>query len=114
MLVQLPCNTTPDSPRKRAQRTRVTLCSIFSTGHILRFMVGILFWVAIIVFSFVLELHSNAFIAVFIGFGAAVSFVLGLAGLPFAFQAGAWLAVSAVSLITLRPYAIRKFHHHRF
>jgi len=45
-------------------------------------MVAILFWVVIVGFSFVLELHSNAFIAVFIGFGAAISFVLALAGLP--------------------------------
>ena len=49
-------------------------------------MVAILFWVVIIGFSFVLELHSNAFIAVFIGFGAAISFVLALAGLPFPFK----------------------------
>jgi membrane protein implicated in regulation of membrane protease activity len=77
-------------------------------------MFAILFWVLIIGFSFVLELHSNAFIAVFIGFGAAISFVLALADLPFTFQAGAWLAVSAVSLVTLRPFAMRKFHHHRF
>jgi len=77
-------------------------------------MVAILFWVVIVGFSFVLELHSNAFIAVFIGFGAAISFVLALAGLPFTFQAGAWLVVSAVSLVTLRPFAMRKFHHHRF
>src|SRR6202166_5389663 len=89
-------------------------CCEFKTRHILRFMVAILFWVMIIGFSFVRELHSNAFIAVFIGFGAAISFVLALAGLPFAFQAGAWLAVSAVSLVTLRPYAMRKFHHHRY
>src|ERR1700691_3123450 len=89
-------------------------CLVFRTGRILRLMLAILFWVVIIGFSFVLELHSNAFIAVFIGFGAAISFVLALAGLPFAFQAGAWLAVSAVSLVTLRPFAMRKFHHHRF
>jgi hypothetical protein len=50
-------------------------------------MWAILFWVLIVGFSFVLELHSNAFIAVFIGFGAAISFVLALASLPFTFQA---------------------------
>jgi membrane protein implicated in regulation of membrane protease activity len=77
-------------------------------------MLAILFWVAIIIFMFVGEVHTNAFIAVFIGFGAAISFVLALAGLPFAFQAGAWLVVSAVSLVTLRPFALRKFHHHRY
>ena len=77
-------------------------------------MVAVLFWVLIVGFSFVLELHSNAFIAVFIGFGAAISFVLALAGLPFTFQAAAWLSVSAVTLVTLRPFAMRKFHHHAF
>jgi len=77
-------------------------------------MVAILFWVVIVGFSFVLELHSNAFIAVFIGFGAAISFVLAVGRPPFTFQAGAWLVVSAVSLVTLRPFAMRKFHHHRF
>ena len=35
-------------------------------------MLAILFWVVLIGFSFALELHSNAFIAVFIGFGAAI------------------------------------------
>jgi membrane protein implicated in regulation of membrane protease activity len=77
-------------------------------------MLAILFWIAIIIFMFVGEVHTNAFIAVFIGFGAAISFVLALAGLPFGFQAGAWLVVSAVSLVTLRPFALRKFHHRRY
>ena len=89
--------TRPDASRnaRRAKRpededrTDPLPVRIFGTGHILRFMLAVLFWVAIIVFSFVLELHSNAFIAVFLGFGAAISFVLALAGLPFAFQAGA-------------------------
>lgn len=81
-------------------------------GHILQNMVAILFWMIIVGSMFVLELHSNAFIAVFIGFGAAISFVLALAGLPFTFQAAAWLAVSAVTLLTLRPFAMRRFHHH--
>jgi len=71
-------------------------------------MVAILFWVVIVGFSFVLELHSNAFIAVFIGFGAAISFVLALAGLPFTFQAGAWLVVSGSLARNLRPFAMRK------
>ncbi len=77
-------------------------------------MVAILFWLVIVGFMFVLELHSSAFIAVFIGFGAAISFVLALAGLPFTFQAAAWLTVSVVTLLTLRPFAMRRFHHHAF
>ena len=77
-------------------------------------MWAVLFWVVIVGFSFTTELHTNAFIAVFLGFGAAVSFVFALAGLPFFLQAAAWLGVSAVSLVLMRPYAMRRFHHHAF
>jgi membrane protein implicated in regulation of membrane protease activity len=75
-------------------------------------MVAILFWLIIVVACVAAELHTNAFIAVFIGLGAAVAFVIGLTGLAFVGQAAAWLGVSAVSLLFLRPYAIRRFHHH--
>ena len=75
-------------------------------------MVAILFWAVIVAFCFAAEVHTNALIAVFIGFGAAISFVLALGGLPFLFQAFSWLAVSTVTLLLLRPYAVRRFHHH--
>ncbi len=73
-------------------------------------MLAILFWVAIVGSCLAVEIHTNAFIAVFIGFGAAISFVLSLTGLPFIFQAFAWLGISTLSLLFLRPFAIRKFH----
>lgn len=75
-------------------------------------MVAILFWLIIVGVCAAVELHTNAFIAVFIGFGAAVSFAIALSGLAFVGQAVAWLGVSAVSLLFLRPYAVRRFHHH--
>ena len=75
-------------------------------------MVAILFWLIIVGICAAAELHTNAFIAVFIGFGAAVAFVIALTGLMFVGQAAAWLGVSAVSLFVLRPYAMRRFHHH--
>lgn len=77
-------------------------------------MVATLFWIVIVGFCFVAELHTNAFIAVFIGFGAAISFVLSLAGLPFVLQAIAWLGVSALTLVILRPLAIHRFGRRPF
>jgi len=74
-------------------------------------MLAIVFWLAIVGVCFVAEVHTNAFIAVFIGFGAAISFVLALGGLPFLFQALTWLFVSALTLFFLRPFAMRRFHH---
>jgi membrane protein implicated in regulation of membrane protease activity len=74
-------------------------------------MVAILFWAVIVGFCFVAEVHTNAFIAVFIGFAAAIAFVLALGGLPFLLQAITWLGVSTVTLLFLRPFTLRKFHH---
>ena len=72
---------------------------------------AILFWLAIILVCFATEVHTNAFVAVFIGFGAAIAFVLALGGLPFIFQAVTWLAISVLTILTLRPLAMRRFHH---
>ena len=77
-------------------------------------MVAVLFWFVIAVFCFGAEVHTNAFVAVFVGFGAAVSFVLALAAVPFVVQVLVWLAVSAVTLLALRPFAVRRFRHHPF
>ena len=71
---------------------------------------AIFFWLIIIFFCFAVEVHTAAFLAVFIGFGAAFSFVLALAGLPFIAQAIAWLAISVLTILTLRPLAMRRFH----
>ena len=69
------------------------------------------FWIAIIVASAALEVHSGALVALFVGAGALVALLLALVGVPFVLQAGAWLAFSGLSLGLLRPFAVKKFHH---
>jgi membrane protein implicated in regulation of membrane protease activity len=71
---------------------------------------AILFWLIIVVVCVVAELHTNAFIALFIGFGAAVAFILAIASVPFALQAILWLIISGVTLMALRPFAMKNFH----
>jgi len=50
-----------------------------------------LFWIIIAVFCLAVEVHTNAFVSLFIGVGAVASFILALAGVPFAVQAVVWL-----------------------
>jgi membrane protein implicated in regulation of membrane protease activity len=71
----------------------------------------LLFWFVIILFCLATEVHTNAFVALFVGVGATLSFILALAGVPFALQAVAWLIVSGATLMFLRPYALRRFQH---
>jgi membrane protein implicated in regulation of membrane protease activity len=71
----------------------------------------LLFWFVIVLFCLATEVHTNAFVALFVGVGATLSFLLALAGVPFALQALAWLIVSGATLMFLRPYALRRFHH---
>jgi membrane protein implicated in regulation of membrane protease activity len=56
------------------------------------------------------EIHTNAFIAVFIGAGAIVPFFLALASVPFAVEAVLWLVISAALVGALRPAALHRFH----
>ena len=72
------------------------------------------FWIIIALFCLAVEVHTNAFVSLFIGIGAAISFILALAGIPFALQAVVWLAVSVGTLLLLRPFAMRRFHHHPY
>lgn len=74
-------------------------------------MGAILFWAVIAVVCLGLEVHTNAFVSVFIGFAAAVTFILALAAVPFVLQAIVWLAVSGASIALLRPMALRRFSH---
>lgn len=71
---------------------------------------AILFWLVILLVCIVAEIHTNAFIALFIGFGAAVALILSFAGVAFALQAVFWLAISGVTLAALRPFAVKNFH----
>ena len=74
----------------------------------------IVFWFVIAVVCLALEVHTNAFVALFIGVGAVISLILAVAGAPFVFGALAWLVVSGGTLMFLRPFAIRRFHHHAY
>ncbi len=72
-------------------------------------MLAALFWLVLAVVCLAVEIHTNAFVALFAGFGAAFSFVLALSGIAFLWQAGAWLALSALSLALARPFAVRRY-----
>ena len=72
---------------------------------------AILFWLIIILVCIFAEIHTNAFLAVFIGAGAIVPFFLSLASVPFALQAILWLVISGVLIGVLRPAALHRFHH---
>lgn len=71
---------------------------------------AVLFWLVIIVVCIFVEIHTNAFVAVFIGAGAIVPFFLAIAGVPFALEAVLWLVISAVLVGALRPAALHRFH----
>jgi membrane protein implicated in regulation of membrane protease activity len=71
---------------------------------------AILFWLVILAVCIVAEIHTNAFIALFIGFGAAVALIMAFAGTVFVVQTVVWLALSVVTLFALRPFAMKNFH----
>jgi membrane protein implicated in regulation of membrane protease activity len=71
---------------------------------------AVLFWLAIIVICIFVEIHTNAFIAVFIGAGAILPFFLALASVPFAVEAVLWLVLSLLLVALLRPAAMHRFH----
>jgi membrane protein implicated in regulation of membrane protease activity len=75
---------------------------------ILRSM-AVLFWLIIILVCIFAEIHTNAFITVFIGIGAIVPFFLAIASVPFAVQAVLWIVISGILLAALRPAALHRF-----
>lgn len=72
---------------------------------------AILFWLVIILICIFAEIHTNAFIAIFVGAGAIIPFFLALASVPFAVQTVLWLVISAALLFALRPAVMHRFHH---
>ncbi len=76
-------------------------------------MLAVLFWIAVAVLGFVVEVHTNAFLGVFLGFAAALAFVFAISGFGFVVQSLIWLTVSAVTVATLRPLAIRRLRRRR-
>ncbi len=72
---------------------------------------AILFWLAILLVCIVAEIHTQAFVALFIGVGSIVAFFLALASVPFAVEAVVFVVVTAVTLASLRPTVMRRFEH---
>lgn len=72
---------------------------------------AILFWLVIILVCIFAEMHTNAFVAIFVGAGAIIPFFLAIAGVAFAVQVVVWLVLSAALLGALRPAALHRFHH---
>jgi membrane protein implicated in regulation of membrane protease activity len=75
---------------------------------------AILFWSVILVLAVAAEVHTNAFVSLFIGVGAALSLVLAIVHVAFPLQALAWALVSLAGVSVLRPLAVRRFAHHSY
>ena len=70
---------------------------------------AILFWLVILLVCIVAEIHTQAFVAVFVAVGSIVAFFLALASVPFAVEAVVFVVVTAITLFTLRPSIMRRF-----
>ena len=72
---------------------------------------AILFWLIILLVCIYAEIHTQAFVAIFVGVGAMVAFFLALASVPFALEAVIFVVVTAITLLTFRPAVVRRFEH---
>ncbi len=70
---------------------------------------AILFWLVILLVCIFAEIHTQAFVAVFVAVGSIVAFFLALASVPFAVEAVVFVVVTAITLFTLRPSVMRRF-----
>ena len=70
---------------------------------------AILFWLVILLVCIFAEIHTQAFVAVFIAVGSIVAFFLALARVPFMVEAVVFVVVTAITLFSLRPSFIRRF-----
>ena len=70
---------------------------------------AVAFWLVIILVCIFAEIHTNAFITVFVGAGAIIPFFLALASVNFPLQAILWVVISGVLLAALRPAALHRF-----
>ena len=70
---------------------------------------AILFWLVILLVCIFAEIHTQAFVAVFVAVGAIMAFFLALAGVPFAVEAVVFVVVTAITLFTMRPSVMRRF-----
>ncbi|HUY42522.1 MAG TPA: NfeD family protein [Acidimicrobiales bacterium] len=72
---------------------------------------AILFWLSILLVCIFAEIHTQAFVALFVGVGAIVAFFLALASVPFAAEAVVFVVVTSLTLLSLRPTVMRRFEH---
>ena len=72
---------------------------------------AIVFWGVLIIICVIAEVHSNAFVAVFVGIGALPALVLAIAGVPIWVQTIVWVIVMTLGLVMLRPVALAHFNH---
>lgn len=77
-------------------------------SHILPNM-AILFWLIILLVCIFAEIHTQAFVALFVGIGSVIAFFLALASVPFAVQAVVFVVVSAITLLALRPAVVHRY-----
>ena len=70
---------------------------------------AILFWLVILLVCIFAEIHTQAFVAIFIAVGSIFAFFLALASVPFAVQAVVFVVVSAITLASLRPTIIHRY-----
>lgn len=75
---------------------------------------AIAFWAVLLVLFTAAEIHTNAFVAVFLSIGSVIALVLAIAGVPFWLQAIIFAGGSIAGVTALRPLALRRFAHHRY
>ena len=70
---------------------------------------AILFWLIILLVCIFAEIHTQAFVALFVAIGAIIAFFLALASVPFAVQAVVFVVVSAITLLAVRPTVVHRY-----
>lgn len=70
---------------------------------------AILFWLVILLVCIFAEIHTQAFVAIFIAIGSIIAFFLALASVPFAVQAVTFVVVSGLTLASLRPTIVHRY-----
>ncbi len=66
-----------------------------------------LLWLLVVLACVALEIHSNAFIALFVGLGAFVALLSTLVGAPLIVATAIWVVVTLGTLWLVRPWAMR-------
>lgn len=68
-------------------------------------------WLIVTVVLSVIEISTMGLVTIWFAAGAAVAFLLSLFDAPLAFQIGAFVVVSVVVLVLVRPIAARHFNN---